>query len=980
MSETRGGHFGPFHLDLGAEQLWQGSEVVHLTAKAFAVLRHLVAHAGQLVTKEDLFAAVWASAYVSEAALAVCIGELRRVLSDSAQMPQYVETVRGRGYRFVAPITAVAAVPSSAVAAGFQSVVVPQLGLLVGREAELATLLQHWAQAHQGHRQVVLVTGEAGIGKTTLVDAFVAQVAPQDTVWLGRGQCIEQHGAGEAYLPLLEALGRLGRGPDGDRLITLLRQQAPSWLVHLPSLVPEPEYEGLQRRVGGTTRERMLRELAEAIEVLTAERPLVLVLEDLHWCDVSTLDWLAYVAHRREAARLLVLGTYRPVEAIVRAHPVHAVTHDLRLHGQATEVSLGPVSAMGVATYLARRFGAAALPAALAGVLHQRTEGNPLFLVALVDDWIRQGVLCQTPTGWRLEVALERVVRGVPESLRQLLDRQLAHLTPAEQTMVEAASVAGAEFSAAALAAALAETVETVEAQCAVLVRRGQLLEARGCEEWSDGTVAARYGFLHALYQELLYEHVPVNRRVRWHRQIGARLEAGYGARARELAAELAVHFTRGHDSWCAVRYLHYAGENAMQRQAQQEALGHLTQGMELLHTCPPTPERTRQELAMQMLLGPALLAIRGYAAPEVGRVYTRARELCQQVGDALQLFRVVYGLALGHYLRAELQVALELGEQLLSLAQQQHNTALLLESHFALGRTLYNLGEGHAAHRHFTQVLTLYDPTQHHTHTVLYGQDPALFCLAYDVATLWLLGYPDQALHRSQETLHLHHGGSHTYSRCFALLYAARLHQLRREWRLTHEQAEAAIALATEHSFAQWVAMGTMLRGWALAEQGHAEESMAHIQQGLAAWRATGARASTSYYLALLSEAYGQGRQPEAGVAVLTEACAFVAATAERFWEAEIYRLKGTLLLQHTMPDKPQAEVCFQRALAIARRQQAKSLELRAAMSLARLWQQQGRCTAARDLLAPIYGWFTEGFDTADLQEAKSLLEALAG
>ena len=220
--------------------------------------------------------------------------------------------------------------------------------------------------------------------------------------------------------------------------------------------------------------------------------------------------------------------------------------------------------------------------------------------------------------------------------------------------------------------------------------------------------------------------------------------------------------------------------------------------------------------------------------------------------------------------------------------------------------------------------------------------------------------------------------GAPHTYSLCFALLYAARLHQCRREWQLTHERSEAAIALATEHSFAQWLAMGTMLRGRALAEQGHAEESIAHIQQGLAAWRATGARASTAYYLALLSEAYGTLHQPEAGLAVLAEACSFVAATEERFWEGEIYRLKGVLLLQHTMLDEPQAEVCFQQALAITRHQQAKSLELRAAMSLSRLWQQQSKRTAARDLLAPIYSWFTEGFDTADLQDARALLEEL--
>jgi predicted ATPase len=670
-----------------------------------------------------------------------------------------------------------------------------------------------------------------------------------------------------------------------------------------------------------------------------------------------------------------VLGTYRPPDALQRGHPLQTVQHELHLHGQCAELALTFLTEAAVADSLAARFPAAHFPAGLARLVHQRTEGNPLFMVNVVEDWVRRGWLAQVHEHWTLRAGLATLAGSVPESLRQMLEQQLDRLSPGEQRVLAVGSVAGAMFSAAAVAAGLNAEVVQVEEWCTALARRRQWLEACGEQHWHDGTVAGGYRFTHALYQEVAYTRLTAARRVEVHRRIGARLEAGSGVQARQMAAELAVHFTRGHDTWRAVTYLHYAGENAMQRQAQQEALAHLAQGLELLKRLPATPERTRQELAMQMMLGPALLAIKGYAAPEVGLVYTRARELCQQVGDDLQLFRVVYGLALGHYLRAELQVALALGEQLLSLAQQQHNTALLLESHFALGRTLCNLGEGRSAHRHLTQVLTLYDPTQHHAHAVLYGQDPALFCLAYDVTTLWLLGYPDQALQRSQEALHLHHGGSHTYSLCFALLYAARLYQCRRERPLTHERAEAAIALATEHSFAQWLAMGTMLRGWALAEQGHAEESIAHIQQGLAAWRATGARASTSFYLALLSEAYGTLHQPEAGLAVLAEACGFVAATEERFWEGEIYRLKGVLLLQHPMPDEPQAEVCFQQALAITRHQQAKSLELRAAMSLSRLWQQQSKRTAAYELLAPIYGWFTEGFDTADLQDAKALL-----
>ena len=275
-------------------------------------------HAGHLITRDELFEVVWASPAVSEAALNVCIGEIRRALGDAAQTPQFLETVRGRGYRFCAPVRVVAQAPVLSMS-GPPPVAVPRPRLLVGREAEMAQLQRWWVQALQGKRQVGFVTGEAGIGKTTLVDAFVAQVAATAPVWIGRGQCIEQYGAGEAYLPLLEALGHVGRDPEGARLVELLRQQAPSWLLQMPSLVSEEVYETLHRRVDGMTRARMLRELAEAVEVLTTEQPLVLVLEDLHWSDAATLDWLAYVARRRQAARLLVIGTYRSMEARVRA-------------------------------------------------------------------------------------------------------------------------------------------------------------------------------------------------------------------------------------------------------------------------------------------------------------------------------------------------------------------------------------------------------------------------------------------------------------------------------------------------------------------------------------------------------------------------------------------------------------------------------------------------------------------------------------
>ena len=399
--------FEPFRLDITDERLWRGEDPVRLTNKAFFVLRYLAEHPAKLVTKDALLDAVWPDTNVSEAAMTVCIRELRQALEDDAQSPRFIETVRGRGYRFVAKVTIVDRSPALGQADASlaqapdlalrrpQSVAVPPVPL-VGREAELARLQQWFDTALKGERRVGFLVGEAGIGKTTLVDAFAAQVGSEKALWIGHGQCVDQYGAGEAYLPLLEALGRMCRGPEGGHLLALLRRQAPSWLMQMPALQREAERASPDRMRNGTTQARMLRELAEAVEQLSIDRPLLLVLEDLHWSDASTLAWLSYVARRREQARLLVLGTYRPVEAIVAAHPLRTLTQELKGRGQCEELLLDYLSEKAVAAYLAMRCPGRGIPAGLAKMLHQRSEGNPLFLVTLVTTLVRNGKLVET--------------------------------------------------------------------------------------------------------------------------------------------------------------------------------------------------------------------------------------------------------------------------------------------------------------------------------------------------------------------------------------------------------------------------------------------------------------------------------------------------------------------------------------------------------------------------------------------------------
>ena len=467
----------------------------------------------------------------------------------------------------------------------------------------------------------------------------------------------------------------------------------------------------------------------------------------------------------------------------------------------------------------------------LAHLIHQRTDGNPLFMVNVVNDLIAQGVLTKMNGEWELRREVEERTLGTPVSLRQLIEQQSERVSPEEREVLEAASVAGAEFSAAAVAAGVEQSSETVEAQCEALVRREQFLRAQGMSEWPDGTVASRYQFLHALYQEVLYERIPAARRSRLHRLIGERTEAAYGAQAQEIAAELAVHFERGRDYRRAIQYLQQAGENAVRRSAYQEAITLLTKGLELLKTLPDTPERTQQELTLQLALSDALFTVKGYAAPEVEKTVTRARELCQQLEETPQLFPVLWRLMVFYNNRGEFQTARELSEQMMRLAQSVQDRYLLSIAHMALGATLYWLGELTSARPHLEQAIALYDPQKHPRSTVNTA-DPRVDCLSYAAWTLWHLGYPDQALKRSHEALALAEGLSHPFSLAYALGCAAQFHLLRREGQLARERAEAVITLATEQGFPYWLAVGTMVRGWALAEQGQVQEGIAQMRQ----------------------------------------------------------------------------------------------------------------------------------------------------
>ncbi|WP_179131527.1 AAA family ATPase [Candidatus Entotheonella palauensis] len=975
--------------------MWRNDEMIALPPKPLAVLIYLVQHAGQLVLKETLLDAIWPDSVVSDAVLKTCMSQIRKALGDTAQSPQYVATVHRQGYRFIASVTSFELPSSNAMAAmdmDMKSSSGPPSRAsnshptsdapdpLIEREAVFAYLHNRLRQASQGQRQVVFVSGEAGIGKTSVVEAFVTQAMRDRQMLWAFGQCVQHYSAGEAYLSILEALGRLCRGPKGNRIISLMSRYAPTWLLQMPWLLSPSALTRMQQEIHGVTRERMLRELAEVLEAVSTEYLLVLVVEDLHWSDYATLDAITMLARRQERAKLLLLGTYRPVETIVHEHPLRAVIQNLRVHGHGAEYTLDLLSERGVMAYLSAHFPQHQFPEPLSQVLHRRTEGNPLFLVTMTASLLRQGVIGRQDGQWVLQSTIQEVESHVPEGLRFLIEQQLDDLSTYDQLLLAAGSAIGVEFSVAAVAAAAVEDPEQVEARCEQLSRQQRFLRPAGLDIWPDGTVTALYRFAHSLYQQVAYQRMGAGQRVQLHRRLSARLEIAYGEQIHQIAAELARHATQGREIDRAIHFLLHTAENAVRRYALHDAREPLATGLELLSTLPSTPHRTQQELSYLMLLRVVLAATQGLDAPDMMPLLSRMAELYPQV-ETLSPFIMGFwmGIWAWHLQHLEsLRTAEEVAARYLSLAQDQQSQQHIMRASQALGTSLLVLGSPALARQHLERAIAIYDPVQHNPTKMEVTQDPGVTNLCLTAVMLWLLGYPDQALQRCQEAMALAQQLQHPFSLVFALRHMARLHLYRGEYRQMQSPAEALIKLATEQAFHPSIREGSRLCGHSLIFQGKIDTGIHQISQ----LRMTNSSTASSTFrvraLTELADAYRCAGQTEASLDCIHEGLGMVRQADGHYHEAELHRLQGEVLLQQRPPNEQGPELCFIRALELARRQEAKMWELHTSVSLGRLWQAQDKREAARELLTPVYHGFTEGFDTLILQEAKSLLDDL--
>jgi predicted ATPase len=760
-----------------------------------------------------------------------------------------------------------------------------------------------------------------------------------------------EHSADDKLTKIETMLAELGFLPQLHELVPLFAA-----LLSLPLNDRYPPLALTPERQKQKTLEALLDWLRKRSE----KQPMLLILEDLRWMDPSTQELLGLLIEQGQTERFFVLLTFRP-EFI----PPWSGTH-------LTHVALARLTKQQVAVMVELKSGATALPTEVAEQVAAKTDGVPLFVEECTKMLLESGLLREVNGQYVLTGTLPR--DAIPSTLHDLLMARLDRLGTAKEVAQFGATI-GREFTHELLQAVSPLDAETLERAVGKLVE-AELLFKKGRPPHVS------YLFKHALIQDVAYQSLLRSKRQQYHQQIARVLAEQFPETAETQPELLAQHYTEAGLIGQAIPYYQRAGQRAVERSANMEAISHLTKGLELLKTLPDTLERAQQELTLQIALGAPLIATKGYTAPEVEQTYTRARELCQQVGETPDLFPALWGLWLFYNVRGDYQTACALGEQLLALAQQVQDPAHLLQAHHALWSTLFNLGELASARAHIEQGMALYDPQQHRSHAFLYGRhDPGVCCLSHAAFALWYLGYPDQALKRSHESLTLAQELSHPFTLTHALSHTAVLHCCRRERQATQERAEALIALSGEQGFPFDMASGTILWGWALTEQEQGREGIAQLRQGLAALQAKRSELRRPYFLALLAEAYGKVGRTEEGLTVLTEAMAVMNKTGERYYEAELHRLKGELLSMSNVqcPNvQCQAETCFRQAREVARRQSAKSLELRAAMSLSRLWLRQGKKEEARQLLSETYGWFTEGFDTADLKEAKALLESM--
>jgi DNA-binding winged helix-turn-helix (wHTH) protein/tetratricopeptide (TPR) repeat protein len=936
--------------------LKRDGKAVALPPTPFAVLCALARRPGSLVTKNELLDAVWNHQFVSESVLKTVIRKLRTVLEDDARQPRFIETVSRRGYRFIAAVTPIPTAPLPR--ASIPDVGLPHERIFIGREDALLRLRRAWDLACNGRHAVVWVTGDPGIGKSTLIEGFVSGLGD---VACARGQCVEQYGSGEPYLPVLEALAELCRGD--STVAPLLRAVAPTWLLQLPWLSTAEERDAVRRELVGVSPDRMLREMAELLDRYTETRPLLLVTEDLHWSDRATLQLIDHVARRRGGGRLMWLASFRLAEVVALDHPLKALREELRLHGLCEEIVLDPFSEMEVGDYVAERAPSMAADEAFVRALHERTDGVPLFVTHVITDVIER----TAQAGRDADAASQLARMPVPENLAGLMDHYIAKLAHEQRLLLEAAAVCGVEFRVDTVADALEREAAWVDETCDGLARGQLWLSAPRAETGSDGSNRP-YSFRHALFRQVMYERVGPLARARLHRKVGAALERERAAGVPVTAAELATHFERGREPMTALRYYAEAAEAALMHLSPSQCMSLTERALTLLDQAPEGTERDALEIALATLRGVSATHVIGISS-EAKSAFQRAYLLLRAVPQHPMRRRLLHGFGFVLCLRADYAEALEVAQRAEALASATNDPVLVLAACIVHGEVDQLQGRSHAAMTWIERGLAAAEPLD-----VVPGEtfvaDPQVTLLGLLAIQLLHLGLVEQARARLQRA----HARARLLGQPMARLVAIWFDALF-EVRLGNAHRVAVLAdqmraLVDEFAVAQGGIACRWFRGWADARMGEPREGYRQIREAYEENTRLGMLAGGSEVLGYSAEALLLAGDWEAAQHELEEALLVANTHEERVYLPQLFLIEAAIA--HARGQSEVAYAAIRRAVAEARAQEAPWLEL---MALLELCERGGATAEDRQALAAVVERVPEAIGTTALGRAKTLL-----
>jgi predicted ATPase len=834
----------------------------------------------------------------------------------------------------------------------------------LGRESELELLLSSFEQCKSGKGQVFSIVGQAGIGKSRLLYEFRKALAGENVTFL-EGNC-HPHGKEMPYYPVIDILRSSFCIESGDkdsairakvsRGLKALEVDEEWCLPYILELLSVAN-SGIENMAAGheAIRDRILQSLKLIVLKGSEVRPVVLAVEDWQWTDKTSEEASEHLLRSIEAARVLIIFSYRPKVNNWSTIPYH------------TEVKLNGLSDRDALVMTADLLRTKKLDRDLKELVLQNTKGVPFFIEEFTGFLNNLKIVERKSDRCHLKRDIKEM--RVPLTIQDVIMSRVNSLPASAKEVLLAGAAAGRQFDYQLIARVMALPDYELVSRLSILRYSGLLYE-RGTAPVST------YIFKHALIQDACYRSLNEGDCRQYHEKIARGLEDCSPETANERPESLAHHLTEAGLLDRAIPYWQKAAEVAVRRSANVEAAGHLKKALKLLARLPENSETARKEFDLQIALGPALMAIKGYADPDVQGAYAKARTLCRRLGDALAYFDVLRGLWGVYIMRAELQNALELGRQCLALAEHEQNPAFSLWGHQMVGQTATHLGDLTSAQEHFDRAISMYDVSKRRTQRAL--QDPGVACLSYNAVILWLLGYPQQALEATNKAVELARSLSHPFSLAYALGIGSLLCHLRRKTPETFEYAEEARHLGSGQGILYWSSVGGVLGAWALTEQGESREAIVRARRALSDYSATGSVLMRPYWLALLAGALAKEGKAEEAMQVLADAQAIVEASGERWCEAELHRLMGELLLLKSASNFVQAEACFERALDTAREQRARSFEMRTAISLSRLWKGTGKAKQGHKLLAKLYGSFTEGFDTPDLIDARILLDQL--